>query len=214
MLEASDYRTHANLPAVIPPGTYFLGVGVWRGGDVLDSSGFTWPNEPQAIRPVSDAMHTVVEELRKSPYFAIAGEAAWTQRSIAAGTPVRGSVVLRSIGELPTVIANPLGSTDPSWTGLSLVIAPEGRAELHPEGGGVLLAAADLFAPVRCPRPTVKVAPRDKIEFSFSKQVNLTPGKYRGTVIYLSGRDEQSAKFTTSGTLVLDLGPLDVTAGS
>jgi len=162
-----------------------------------------------------NAIENLAEQIRKHPLLAIAGSASWSQTRFGVGDALELTVKLRNVGERPVTFDNPLGSTDPNWTGLRLVVAvakADDKLDWANEVAHVDIARQDLLTTERrLPKaePRIELAPGKGTAVSscgassICRQESTRPSS-------VSWRERPDNPHDIGGVLDMDLGRIEV----
>jgi hypothetical protein len=215
LVERSGFARHA-FHGVMQPDTPHASLAFNPSGDDLsEASTFVAP----ISAPVANAMNAVeelAEEFRKQPFLVIAGSAAWNQPRFRVGEALELTATLRSVGEKPVTFDNPLGSINPDWNNLRMVVAaakPDDKIDWASEVAHVDIARQDLLTTERrLPKaePRIELAPGKELQFIMRRKFHMSPGFYKAVITY-HGSDDQENVNVIGGALDMDLGRIEVT---
>jgi hypothetical protein len=161
------------------------------------------------------AIENLAEEIRKYPYLAIAGSAAWNQPRFRVGEALELTVTLRSVGEKAVTFDNPLGSSIPEWTSLRMVVAlakADGTLDWANEVAHIDIARQDLLTMEhRLPKaePRIELAPGKELQFIVRRKFHMSPGFYKAVITYHGSDDPNNLK-VIGGALDMDLGRIEI----
>jgi hypothetical protein len=212
VVERSNFARHAS-HGDLAPDTPYTSLGYNPHGKASEVVIFV--SQPPA--PVAEAMtaiETLADEIRQHPLFAIAGSAAWNQPRFRVGDALELTVTLRSVGEKAVTFDNPLGSTNPEWTSLRMVVAlakADGTLDWANEVAQVDVTQQDLLTTERrLPKgePRIELAPGKELQFIVRRKFHMSPGFYKAIITY-HGVDGGGA--IIGGVLDMDLGRIEVT---
>jgi len=212
VVERSNFSRYAS-QGDLAPDTPYTSLGYNPYGKASEVVIFV--SQPPA--PVAEAMtavETLADEIRKHPLFAIAGSAAWNQPRFRVGEALELTVTLRSVGEKAVTFDNPLGSTNPEWTSLRMVVAlakADGTLDWANEVAQVDVARQDLSTTERrLPNgePRIELAPGKELQFIVRRKFHMSPGFYKAVITY-HGVDGGGA--IIGGALDMDLGRIEIT---
>ena len=213
LVERSSFARYAS-HGTIAPDTPYTSLGYNPKGEVSEAEIFVG----QPARPVGEAMTAIenlAEEIRKYPYLAIAGSAAWNQPRFRVGEALELTVTLRSVGEKAVTFDNPLGSSIPEWTSLRMVVAlakADGTLDWANEVAHIDIARQDLLTMEhRLPKaePRIELVPGNELQFIVRRKFHMSPGFYKAVITYHGSDDPNNLK-VIGGALDMDLGRIEI----
>jgi hypothetical protein len=213
LVEHSDFARHAH-HANIAPDTPYTSLGYNPSGEASSLEIFV-SQPPAQVAEAMNAIENLAEQIRKHPLLAIAGSASWSQTRFGVGDALELTVKLRNVGERPVTFDNPLGSTDPNWTGLRLVVAvakADDKLDWANEVAHVDIARQDLLTTERrLPKaePRIELAPGKELQFIVRRKFHMSPGVYKAVITY-HGVNDPDNPHDIGGVLDMDLGRIEV----
>jgi hypothetical protein len=181
-----------------------------------------WPMDeelPDAILPVLDAFHRLVDEASASPRRVLTGRVQWSARSFSAREPQRLELTLQSKGTERIVVRDPMAAPGRGAAVRLLVsqVQPEGVTnrqwiDVTPD----MLARPDEARPHAKPPPEalIELAPGQSVRLTATTSAYLSPGEYQAVLFFETGhRSGPKGEWIdgfVAGALALELPPLRI----
>lgn len=172
-----------------------------------------WPMDglPDALLPVLDAFHRLIDEASASPREVLTGSARWTAANFSAREPQQLEFTLQAKGTVPCLFEDPMACPERVVNVRLLVsqVQPEGVTNRQSiDITADMLARPDEARPYAKPPPRalVELAPGQSVRFTATAYAYLSPGEYQAVLRIHTGSHPKH----TVGALALELPPLRI----
>jgi hypothetical protein len=207
-LQASGYD-RLDGPSTLMPDMKTVSIGLRRDGQSQPVMILVPVPGPPALKAAIDAIEAAMTEVRKHPVRVIRGEVSCREPHVARGGALALSLVLTNVGRQAVEIGNPAGREAGEWCGVRLAFEKPGQSDQQLD-----LVPADLHPSIADKRPTLSLAPGERLVLELRKVVEVSAGDYTLRVEYHDMTGETSEPSHVGGTLQLSAGKVKVTRGS
>ncbi len=197
-------------PTEVSPEAKFLSVGERQQGEAAPTlRAFELTALEPALSALSVELERLLAPIRLHPLRVIHAAAGWAKPVFAPSELLEIEMVLGNSGRLPLEMGNPLDAAASAWNGLRLVMV-----DTAGRGQAVDLSVSQMRAPTGSPTDaTVTLDPGKALPFRIRKKAYLAPGRYTGRLEYHGLVENPKNPQLVTGSLWLELGPVDIRDG-